>query len=70
MKECWNDDKESRPTFLELKEELDAFISHKERYDYLLLDSEAMESAVPTPQPPKCCDSGLEAEIIILESTV
>ena len=53
MKECWNDDKESRPTFLELKKELDAFISQEEKYNYLLLDSEAMESVVPTLQPPK-----------------
>ena len=68
MKDCWNDDRESRPTFLELKEELDVFISQEEKYNYLLLDSEAMQSVVPTPQPPN--DSGLEAEIIILESTV
>ena len=69
MKECWNDDKESRPTFLELKEKFDAFMSHKERYNYLQLDSEAMESVVPTPQPPKCSESEQEAEIVILEST-
>ena len=72
MKECWNDDKESRPTFLELKKEFDGFISHEERYNYLLLDgamAEAMESEVPALQCPKCSESGKDAEIVILEST-
>ena len=61
MKECWNDDKEVRPTFLELKEKFDAMISHKERYNYLLLDVEtagALESTVPAPQPTPCSASG------------
>ena len=70
MNKCWYDGKESRPTFLELKEEFDGFISHEERYNYLPLDTEAIESMVPGSQPTECSDSGLEAEIIILESTV
>jgi len=37
MRECWNDDKESRPTFLELKEEFDGLISNKESHTYLCL---------------------------------
>ena len=43
MNECWNDDKESRPTFLELKEEFDSLISHEERYNYLPLNELAAE---------------------------
>ena len=38
MKECWNDDKDARPTFLELKEEFDGLITQEERYNYLPLD--------------------------------
>ena len=40
MKECWNDDKNSRPTFLELKEEFAGLITQEERYNYLPLDLE------------------------------
>ena len=40
MKECWNDHKDARPTFLELKEEFDDLISQEERYNYLPLDLE------------------------------
>ena len=40
MKECWNDDDDLRPTFLELKEEFDGLISQEERYNYLPLDLE------------------------------
>ena len=40
MKECWNADKESRPTFMELKERFDGLISYEERYNYLPLDIE------------------------------
>ena len=36
MRECWNGDKESRPTFQELKEEFDSLISHAERYKYVM----------------------------------
>ena len=57
MRECWNDDKESRPTFLELNKKLDGFISHEERYNYLSLASETaepVESVVPAPQPTEC----------------
>ena len=43
MTECWNDCKESRPTFLELKEEFDALISHEERCNYLSLDNVRLE---------------------------
>ena len=70
MKECWNDDKESRPTFLELKEEFDGFISQEEKYNYLPLateTAEAVESVVPATQPTPCIDSGQEAEIAIVE---
>ena len=54
MKDCWLDDKDSRPTFLELKEEFDDLISHEERYNYLLLEGETAEdeeSAVPAAPP-------------------
>ena len=54
MKECWLEDKDSRPTFLELKGEFDGFISHKERYNYLPLKGETAEgeeSAVPAAPP-------------------
>ena len=37
MKECWNDEKESRPNFLKLKEAFDGLIAHGERYNYLQL---------------------------------
>ena len=39
MKECWADDKESRPTFQELKEQFDGLISNEVRYRYLRLGS-------------------------------
>lgn len=39
MRKCWNDDKESRPSYQELKEEFDGLLSHEERYEYLPLDS-------------------------------
>ena len=48
MKECWNDDKDSRPTFLELKEEFDGLISEEERYNYLPLGL-ALTAAGPAP---------------------
>ena len=40
MQECWNDDKDSRPTFQELKEEFDGLISREEKYNYLPLGLE------------------------------
>lgn len=43
MKECWNDDSVSRPTFLGLKEELDRLISEEEGCNYLLLSSALAE---------------------------
>ena len=39
MKECWADDKQSRPTFQELKEQFDGLISNEVRYRYLRLGS-------------------------------
>ena len=39
MQECWDDNKDSRPTFQELKEKFDDFISLEERYAYLPLCS-------------------------------
>ena len=47
MRECWNGDKESRPTFQELKEEFDDLISHAERYKYVVpLGSVAAEAGL------------------------
>ena len=37
MEKCWNDDREVRPTFHELKKEFDEFISHEEQYNYLII---------------------------------
>ena len=49
MRKCWNDDKESRPTFLELKEEFDGLITQEERYNYLILDNVKLMSEGPAP---------------------
>ena len=47
MRECWNGDKGSRPTFQELKEEFDGLISHAERYKYVVpLGSVAAEAGL------------------------
>ena len=46
MKECWTDDKESRPTFQELKEQFDGLISHEVRYKYLPLGSLLAEAGL------------------------
>ena len=47
MRECWNGDKESRPTFQELKEEFDGLISLAERYKYVMpLGSVAAETGL------------------------
>ena len=45
MKDCWNDDKESRPNFLELKDTFDGFIAHEERYNYLQPLGSVLEAA-------------------------
>ena len=49
MQECWNDDRDSRPTFQELKEEFDGLISQEERYNYLQLD-DLIPSDGPAPE--------------------
>ena len=35
MMDCWNEDKEARPTFQEIKGRLDSMISYEERYNYM-----------------------------------
>ena len=62
MRECWNDDKESRPTFLELKEEFDGLITQEERYNYLPLMGETTEARESAPQPTECSDPSLAEE--------
>ena len=37
MKKCWNDDKELRPSFYQLKMEFDDIISRENKYKYLPL---------------------------------
>ena len=37
MNKCWNDDKESRPTFMQLRAMFDSLISRDERYNYIYL---------------------------------
>ena len=56
MRKCWNDDKESRPTFLELKEEFDGLITQEERYNYLPLMGETTKARESAPQPTECSD--------------
>ena len=48
MTDCWNDRKEARPTFQEIRVKIDGLISHEERYNYLTPDSIVVEAA-PTP---------------------
>ena len=48
MTDCWNDDKEARPTFQEIRKKIDGLISHEERYNYLTPDSIVLKAA-PTP---------------------
>ena len=62
MRKCWNDDKESRPTFLELKEEFDGLISQKVRYNYLPLMGKTTEARESAPQPTECCDPSPAAD--------
>ena len=37
MEKCWNDDREVRPTFQELRIEFDDLISNDEEYNYLVI---------------------------------
>ena len=68
MRKCWNDDKESRPTFLELKEEFDGLISQEERYNYLILDNVKLTCEGPahavageSPTSPRSLNQAAEA---------
>ena len=46
MGKCWSDDKKSRPTFQELKEEFDDLISHAKWYTYVPLSSLATKAVL------------------------
>ena len=46
MRECWKNDKESRPSFQELKEEFDDLISHAKGYKYMPLSSLEAEACL------------------------
>ena len=61
MKLCWSDAncKDSRPTFLELKEEFDGLITEEERHNYLSLFIEMADGEESAPQPTTCDDVGL-----------
>ena len=48
MTDCWNDRKEDRPTFQEIRVKIDGLLSHEERYNYLTPDGIVVEAA-PTP---------------------
>ena len=67
MKLCWNDDKDSRPTFLELKEEFDGLITEEERYNYLPLLNEMADGEESAPQNTACGDVGPSVENLVLE---
>ena len=67
MKLCWNDDKDSRPTFLELKEEFDCFITEEEKYNYLSLLNEMTNGEESAPQVTACGDAGPSVENLVLE---
>ena len=62
MRKCWNDDKESRPTFLELKEEFDGLISQKMRYNYLPLMGMTTEARESAPQHTECSEPSPAAD--------
>ena len=67
MKTCWNDDSESRPTFLELKEVLDGLISQEEGCNYLVLSNALLEEACDhavssTPLEEGCADHEVDNE--------
>ena len=49
MKECWADDKETRPTFHELKQIFDGLISQDVQYRYLRLGSLLPEAGLLAP---------------------
>ena len=66
MKECWNDDDDLRPTFLELKEVFDGLISQEEKYNYLQLDGETIDGEESAPQPIECSDPGPALEGVVL----
>ena len=68
MKECWKDDIGSRPTFLELKEQFDDFISYRERYNYLPLDSKMLKATEGVVPVPECKGVGQKAEDAIADS--
>ena len=67
MKLCWNDDKDSRPTFLELKEEFDGLITEEERYNYLPVLNEMADGEESAPQPTACSDVGPSVENLVSE---
>ena len=70
MRKCWGDDKESRPTFQELKEEFDGLISIAEGYKYIMLLGNVTAEAGLIPaeapiqeQPIKSSDCGPQAHL-------
>ena len=46
MRACWSEDKDSRPTFQELKEEFDGLILNDQQYNYLPLDIDTAEAGI------------------------
>ena len=72
MRECWNDDKESRPTFLELKEEFDGLISQEERYNYLPLDLDLVAEGPAPPVEGETATSshGMQEQVEITDTAV
>ena len=48
MMDCWNEDKDARPTFQEIKGKLDGMIAYEERYNYIIPASVVAEAG-PTP---------------------
>ena len=69
MMDCWSDDKESRPTFTNLKATFDGLISQEIRYNYLPLASLLPETgllqltAAASRQPTTYTVSEEEAEL-------
>ena len=72
MRECWKDDKESRPTFLELKEEFDGLISQEERYNYLSLDLDLVAEPPAPPVEGEAATSshGMQEQVEITDTAV
>ena len=62
MQDCWNDDKDSRPTFRELKELFDSLMSYEERYNYLILNGEMAKDVESAPQPTDYSDPNPKVE--------